>query len=267
MLSIKVETLGPLRARAGAVDLIPRPQQQRQVFALLAMSAGRMVGLSELNAELWDGEPPHSALTVVQTYVVALRKRLASALECKPRDVSSEILVTHPEGYSLRIDRDMVDAYRFDRQVRLGSRMLAAGRPGEAANHLHQALDLWRGPVLADVRPGRVLDLDVTGLTLARQVAVEQRIEADLALGRHYEVLAELADLTARHRMDEKLHQHYMVALYRTGRRTKALEVYHRLRAGLSTELGLEPSRRAQHLHQAILRADPELDGADLAVA
>jgi DNA-binding SARP family transcriptional activator len=267
MASIEVEVLGELRARAGNVDLVARPQQQRQVLALLAIAPRRMVRISDLCAELWESEPPHSALTVIQTYMVALRKKLACALGCKHREISEEVLVTHPDGYSLRMDRDMIDANRFDRLARTGSRMLAAGRPGDAADQLHQALDLWRGPVLADLRTGPILDLDVTRLTLARQVAVEQRIEADLALGRHYEVLAELADLTARNKLDEKLYQHYMLALHRTGRRTKALEVYHRLRTVLSTDLGLEPSRRAQQLHQAILRADPELDGVGLAVA
>jgi DNA-binding SARP family transcriptional activator len=267
MSPIEVGVLGELRARAGNVDLVARPQQQRQVLALLAMAPKQVVRVSELCAELWEDEPPHSALTVIQTYVVALRKKLANALGCGQREVSNKVLVTHQDGYSQNMDRDMIDATRFDRLARLGSRMLAAGRPGEAANHLHHALELWRGPVLADLRTGPVLDLDVTRLTLARQVAVEQRIEADLALGRHYEVLPELADLTARHKLDEKLYQHYMLALHRTGRRTKALEVYHRLRGVLATDLGLEPSRRAQQLHQAILRADPALDGVEPAVA
>jgi DNA-binding SARP family transcriptional activator len=267
MSAIEVDILGSLRARAANVDLVPRQQQQRQVLALLAIAGGRLVGVSDLSAELWGEEPPNSALTIIQTYVVALRKRLAGALNCRPRDISSEVLVTHPDGYALKLDREMVDAHRFDRHVRLGSRMLAAARPAEAAEHLHRALDLWRGPVLADLRTGQVLELDVTRLSLARQVAIEQRIEADLALGRHYEVLPELADLTVRHKLDEKLHQHYMVALYRTGRRTKALEVYHRLRTVLNTDLGLEPCHRAQHLHQAILRADPDLEVANQALA
>jgi DNA-binding SARP family transcriptional activator len=239
---------------------VSRAQQQRQVFTQLAVAAGKMVRVSDMCAELWDGEPPSSAVTVVQTYVVALRKQLARAMGRSTREISNDVLVTHPDAYTLNIDPATVDAHRFETMHRLGSRALAAGRPDVAADHLAEALDLWRGPVLADMRTGPLLELDVTRLTLARLVATEQRIEADLQLGRHYEVLAELADLTARQPLDETLHQQYMLALHRTGRRTKALQVYQRLRSVLSSELGLGPCRSVQRVHQAILRADPELD-------
>ena len=264
MSVVEVEILGPLSARVGNVDLVSRAQQQRQVFTQLAIAAGRMVRVSDMCAELWDGEPPASAVTVIQTYVVALRKQMARAMGRSMREISNEVFVTYTDGYALNIPPDSVDAHRFETLHRLGSRALTAGRPDVASEHLTAALDLWRGPVLANVRTGPMLELDVTRLTIARLVATEQRIEADLQLGRHYEVLAELADLTARHPMDETLYQQYMLALYRTGRRTKALEVYQRLRNRLSGELGLEPSGNAQRIHQAILRADPELDRGQL---
>jgi DNA-binding SARP family transcriptional activator len=220
-----------------------------------------------MGQELWGERPPASASTTIQTYMGRLRRVLATILECDLREVCREVLVTHQEGYSLNIDPEVLDAHRFERLARLGSRSLTCGHTDEASRLLSDALALWRGPALVDVRTGPLLQLEVTRLTVARLAALEQRIAADLELGRHYEVLAELADLTARHPLDETLHQHYMVALYRTGRRMKALEVYHQLRSVLAVELGLEPCRTAQRIHQAILRADPELDDLNRRVA
>jgi DNA-binding SARP family transcriptional activator len=179
---------------------------------------------------------------------------------CGIRDICRDVLVTNQDGYTLNVSGDVLDAQRFEQLAKLGSRSLTAGCADDASRYLSEALALWRGPVLADVRSGPLLELEVTRLTLARFAALEQRIESDLILGRHYEVLAELADLTARHPLEEALHQHYMLALYRTGRRTRALEAYHRLRSVLAGDLGLEPCRSAQRIHQAILRADPQLD-------
>ena len=267
MSVMDVGVLGPLCARFGNVDLVSRAQQQRQVFALLSIAAGRMVRVSDMCSELWDGEPPSSALTVIQTHVVGLRKRLARAMGRSMREISNEVLVTQPGGYTLNLDPAVVDAHRFETLYRLGSRALADGQADAAARHLADALALWRGPVLADLRTGPMLELDVTRLTLAQQVATEQRIAADLELGRHYEVLAELADLTARNPLDETLHQHYMLALHRTGRRTQALKVYQRLRTLLASDLGLEPGRAMQRVHQGILRADVALDRTGQLVA
>lgn len=260
---MEVGILGPLSARAGSMNLVPRAQQQRQVFTQLAIAAGRMVRVSDMSAELWGERPPNSAVTVIQTYVGSLRKNLARALGRSMRDIAGEVLVTRPDGYTLSVDPDVVDANRFESLARLGSRLLVDGRPAEAASALADALALWRGPALADMRTGPLLELDVTRLTVARLAALEQRIEADLDLGRHYEVLAELAELTVRYPLNETLLEHYMLALHRTGRRTDALNAYHQLRDVLTTELGLEPCRSVQRVHQAILEADPELDRAD----
>lgn len=257
---MQVGVLGPLCAYAGSSSLVPRAQQPRQVLAQLAMAAGQIVQVSDLSYELWGERPPLSSATIIQTYLGRIRRNLATNLGCSVHAISRELLVTHQDGYSLEIGADQVDAHSFDRMTKRGSRSLAAERPDEASQYLSKALELWRGPALADVRTGPLLQREVTRLTLARLVTVEQRIEADLQLGRHYEVIAELADLTARHPLDELLHQHYMLALYRTGRRNMALDVYHRLRTVLCTELGLEPSRAVQRIHQEILRCDPALD-------
>lgn len=257
---MQVGVLGPLRVDAGSSSIVPRAQQPRQVLAQLALAAGQIVQISELTYELWGGDPPLSSATTIQTYLGRLRRSLATNLGCNVSAISRDLLITHQDGYRLEIDADQVDAHSFDRMTKLGSRSLAAGRPDEASQYLSKALELWRGPVLVDVRTGPLLQREVTRLTLARLVAVEQRIGADLQLGRHYEVIAELADLTARHPLDEVLHQHYMLALYRTGRRNMALEVYHKLRTALCAELGLEPSRTIQRFHQEILCCDPALD-------
>lgn len=264
---MQVGILGPLWTDVDTVDLVPRAQQPRQVLAQLTIAAGKMVRVSELSHELWGERPPLSASTTIQTYLGRLRKALAVVMGCETRVISRDVLITHQDGYTLNVDADVLDAHRFENLARLGSRSLTAGRAEEASRQLSEALALWRGPVLADVRTGPLLQLEVTRLTLAQQAALEQRIQADLELGRHYEVLAELADLTARHPLDETLHQHYMVALYRTGRRTKALECYQKLRSVLAAELGLEPCRSVQRIHQAILRADPQLDEVSRKVA
>ncbi len=257
---MNIRVLGPLVAEIGEITFTPRPAQQRQVLSLLAMAPNRVVPVRELRQELWSEGPPNCALTVIQTYVVALRKILAKGLNRSPREVSQHTLTTHRDGYSLHLDPDALDAHRFETCARQGSRALGADDAEAAATYLTQALALWRGPVLADLRSGPVLDLEVTRLNLAWLATIEQRIAADLQLGRHYEVLAELSTLTARRPLDETLHQQYMFALHRTGRRCHALQAYHRLRDTLITELGMEPCRSAQRLHQAILVADPALD-------
>lgn len=264
---MQVGILGPLWTDVSDVDLIPRAQQPRQVLSQLMISAGKMVHVSDLSYELWSERPPLSAATTIQTYLGRLRKSLGTIMGCGIREISRDVLVTNTDGYTLNIAADVLDARRFEHLARLGSRSLTAGCVEDASRYLTEALALWRGPVLADVRSGPLLQLEVTRLTLARFAALEQRIAADLILGRHYEVLAELSDLTARNPLEEALHEHYMLALYRTGRRTKALEAYHRLRSVLSNELGLEPCRGAQRIHQAILRADPQLDLCQRSVA
>jgi DNA-binding SARP family transcriptional activator len=139
-----------------------------------------------------------------------------------------------------------------------------AGDFRSAARYFRRALDLWRGPAVTDVDPGPRIRAEVAALEQSRTTTLDYRVELDLRLGLHREILSELAVLTSRHRFHENLHAQYMVALYRSGHRIRALEAFHCLRHDMLDEFGLEPSPRLKALHQAVLTADPALDDAEV---
>ncbi|GAA3205040.1 hypothetical protein GCM10020256_00270 [Streptomyces thermocoprophilus] len=167
------------------------------------------------------------------------------------------MLATRHGGYLLQIPAEAVDVHAYESLVAEGQQAFEKGDDESAARAYRQALDLWQGPALVDVRVGPVLQIEAMRLEESRLVTRERRIDADLRLGRHAEVTAELMDLTARHPEHEGLHSQAMVALYRCGRQAAALDVYHRLRRRLVDELGVEPSPQLQRLHQAMLAVDP----------
>lgn len=257
---MQLGVLGPLAASAKGVPIVPRALQPRQVLAVLVLRANDPVPVAELRRELWgDRVPPASAVTVVQNYVAALRKGIAGHVG--GRAAARDVLSTGRAGYCLRLGPDDLDATRFERYLREGSRALAQGSAGPAADSLQRALSLWRGPVLSDVDLGPVLAVEAVRLDTLRLLAVEQRLDANMRLGRHYELLGELAAMLDRYPLAERLHQLYMVALHRTGRRGEALRVYESLRRRLDEELGLLPSpsmQRARHavVHASEVRAD-----------
>ncbi|MFI1913909.1 BTAD domain-containing putative transcriptional regulator [Nocardia sp. NPDC020380] len=225
----------------------------RQVLALLLLNPNRPVAVEKLMEELWGGNPPRSSMTTIQTYILLLRKFLTTSLQISSEQVAKTILVTEPAGYTFQIRPGQLDLHDFNDLSLRGRRAMSEGRIAEAADLLRQALCLWRGHPLADVPVGQVLQPKVRGLEEARLVALEQRIDADLRLGRHREVLAELAELTGEHLFDEKLHGHLMVALYRAGRRLEALDIFRRLRTRMIDEVGLEPSSMLYRVQQAVL--------------
>ncbi|MEV6603572.1 AfsR/SARP family transcriptional regulator [Kutzneria sp. NPDC051319] len=255
-----IRVLGPLSLAVDGQVITPSAAKPRQVLATLLLHANKVVPVSALIAELWDDTPPVSALTTLQTYVLQLRRSLRGALAPASQRVSLEILVTRTGGYLFRVQPGELDLDAFLEKMAEGRRWLAQGDNELATRRLGEALDLWSGPALVDIKAGRLIEAEILHLEECRVAVLEQRIEADLRLGRHHEILAELAGLTAKHRMHENLHAQLMVALYRSGRRPHALDVFHRLRSALIDELGLEPSSKMQRLHQALLSSDPVLD-------
>lgn len=258
---MKIGVLGPLVLSEGCYLAVPSAPKPRQVLALLVLQANHIVPVSALKRELWDDEPPPSALTTLQTYILHLRKVLGQVACSSVRQVSSDLLVTAPGGYVFRPrSSDEIDIGAFERLAREGRAAMTAGRYEDAACQLRRALQLWRGPALVDVRLGRLLEVHAAGLEESLLNVTELRIDADLQLGQHHSVLTELAALTTEHRFNENLHAQYMLALHRSGRRSQALEVYAGIRARMIDDLGLDPSPRLQALQCAILEASPSLD-------
>lgn len=262
-----IEVLGALSVRENGASIAPTAPKPRQVLALLALHADRVVPLSALMEELWGAAPPRSGRTTVQTYVLQLRELIAAALarggegQGAPgqaeRRAAKDVLVTMPGGYLLS-GGGHSDVLAFERLSNLGYRAMAAGDFAGAARRLREALALWSGAAFADVQAGPQLETEIKRLDESRLCALEQCIDAELRLGRHREVLAELSVLVSRYRMHEGLYTQLMLALYRSGRRGEALDVYRRLRAALVRELGLEPSAGLRRLHRFILTARDE---------
>jgi DNA-binding SARP family transcriptional activator len=203
--------------------------------------------------ELWGDSSPSSALATLQTYIYQLRKFLTAAVG---PETAAEILQTTPAGYRLRIRDEDVDDGVFGGLVREAGSALQNEDPQRAVELARQALDQWRGPVLTDVQKGPLLEAYSAQLQEDRLRAIELRIDAELQLGRHRTLISELKALTISYPLNEGLHTRLMVVLYRAERRCEALETYQRLRATLIDELGLEPTAKAQRIHQAILTGD-----------
>jgi SARP family transcriptional regulator, regulator of embCAB operon len=253
---ISVQLLGPFAATLSQRDVAPSAAKQRQILALLALNAGRVVTVSTLAEELWGDCPPRRSATALQTYVLHLRNRLAAA-----GPGGREFLGTRHSGYLLDASCCATDVEEFGRLARLGRAAAEAGDHRATSELLGSALALWRGPALVDVPAGRVLELEAASLEATRLGVLERRIEADLGLRRHADLVGELTLLAARNPMNENFCGLLMTALYRSGHAGRALEAFRRLRAVLRGELGLEPGPRLQQLQQAILCGDPALDG------
>ncbi|HEY7483587.1 MAG TPA: AfsR/SARP family transcriptional regulator [Streptosporangiaceae bacterium] len=256
-----IRLLGPLAARINDRSVVPSAAKPRQVLALLALHARQVVPVSTLIDEIWADRPPRSMTTTLQTYVRQLRRLIETALTTDDRGrTARDVLATEYGGYSLQVEPEEIDVPAFEQLAGAGRAAYDRGDDRTAATMLNRALSLWRGPALANLPLGRVLELEVMSLEESRMGALERRIEVDLRLGRHVELLGELSRLVAQHPMHENLRALYMTSLYRSGHSARALEAYQRLRTVLIEELGIEPAPRVQRLQQAILVGDPALD-------
>ncbi|HEX9968881.1 MAG TPA: BTAD domain-containing putative transcriptional regulator, partial [Acidimicrobiales bacterium] len=232
--------------------------RQRAVLAVLAVHANQIVSFDRLVDEVWAGRPPATAVPTMQRYISHLRR----ALEGLPAAIE-----TRRPGYVLCVDPDLVDARRFERLVEVGRSRLAADAVDEAAEMLHSALSLWQGEPLADFGDHGFAAIERTRLVELRSTAVELRIDADLACGRHRDLVPELEALVAAYPLRESYRGQLMQALHRSGRTPDALRVYSEGRRLLVEQLGLEPGAGLQRLEQAILLSDPAMDAPEQAAA
>jgi predicted ATPase/DNA-binding SARP family transcriptional activator len=237
--------LGPVEAMHAGRPIPLGGRRQRWLLALLLVEPGRAISSERLIEELWQGRPPRGAEGTLRVYVSRLRSALGK-----------NTLVARPPGYVLDIEADLVDAQRFERRYREGCDALARGAAGLAADRLSAALALWRGHAFADVRDGGVVAGEARRLDELRLVAREERIEAELSLGRHASLVAELERLVTEEPLRERLWRQLVLALYHSQRQAEALAAYHRARAHLSEELGLDPSEELRALERAVLRQE-----------
>ena len=246
--------LGPLRVESSRGPVEIRGAKERLLLARLVAAGGRLVPTGELVDTLWGDEPPASAGKSLQTFVLRLR----NALEPE-RNGSPSLLLTEGPGYRLALDPSQVDAERFARLARIGERSLADGRPEDAAATLTEALELWRGPAYADFDGAAFAVAEARRLEELRVSATEDRLAAELALGRAAATVPELERLVAEHPMRERLWEMLVTALYRAGRQGDALGAYERARAVLSDELGVDPGPGLRAVHARVLAHDPTL--------
>ncbi|HYQ66801.1 AfsR/SARP family transcriptional regulator [Actinophytocola sp.] len=266
-MQVEIRVLGPLEVYVGGTSIVPSASKPSQLLAMLALNPGHPVSVRALTEEIWGCRPPRSGKPTLQTYILKLRRMLAHALAGTDGLCSKDVLVTRRPGYALAVDPDDVDAVRYDRLSAAGRRAAVDGDHEQAARLLTEALGLWRGQALADVPTGPLLGIEAVRLEETRLGDLHLRIEADLRLGRHHQVLGELAAVCARHPMLENFCAQHMVALYRCGRRGEALLAYRGLRATMIGQLGVEPSHRVWDLHQSILRGRVVPEDPSLAVS
>ena len=249
---IDYRLLGPLEVTVDGHALDVGGLKQRALLAILVLHANQPVPRDVLVSQLW-GEHPPGPDHAMDVYIWRLRKTLDPA-------AGSSCVQTRAGGYLLRAAPEQVDLARFERLAQTGERSLAAGQVGRAAGQFREALALWRGQPLADFAGEAFAQAEITRLETLRAEVAENRIDSDLAVGRHADVVSELAALAAAHPLRERLHGQLMIALYRSGRQAEALEAYQAARRTLVEELGLEPGPALQRLESAILRQDASLE-------
>jgi DNA-binding SARP family transcriptional activator len=242
--------LGPLEVAHDGEAVRLAGSRQRALLAILLLHAGEAVSTDRLIDELWGDEPPDAGPTALRVRISQLRRALGPA---------GDLLVTRPPGYALALTPEQLDLRRFERLVEEGERSLRGEDAAAAAESLRAALDLWRGPPLADFRYMPFAQDAIARLEELQLAAIELRIEADLALGRHARLAGELPALVRRHPLRERLSGLLMLALYRDGRQAEALDAYRAARSRLVDEIGLEPGPEMQELQRRILAHDEGL--------
>lgn len=242
--------LGPLEVVEDGRTVHVTAPKLRQVLSLFILRRNSFVKLSEIVDELWPGNPPASAVSTAQTYVYKVRKLLA-------RHGAAGALRSRPGGYLLAVPDTGIDLHAFEAAMDRGRAFLDQSEPAAASQTLAGGLALWRGPALADVTCGELLSAYLTRIEELRLLALELRIEADLRLGRHLELLSELKSLVVAYPLHERFHISLMTALHHAGRRSEALGVYAALRRAMVDGLGLEPGEEVRQLHHELLSAEP----------
>ncbi|GLW34315.1 hypothetical protein Areg01_72520 [Actinoplanes regularis] len=248
---LRFRLLGPVEFHDGTQWLGIGSAKQRALLAMLLLKVNQAVSLEQLMSELWDDNPPVSASGLVAGYAYRLRRALD--------DRGGRILTTRSPGYRLVVSGETIDIGECERLLRRAHADVAAGLPASGIERFDEALALWRGLPLADVRPTPMIMAEIARLEETRISALEARIGAELQLGRHTMLLPELKVLVSQHPLRERLHAHLMTALYQDGQQAVALGAYRDLRKLLVDELGIEPSQLLQTLEQRILRNDPSL--------
>lgn len=248
--------LGPIEAVASDHAVGLGGPKELAVLVLLLLSPGRVMARERLIELLWDGEPPKTADHALEVYISNLRRQLRTA------EADCDITSVAP-GYLLSVPEDAIDLYRFVRLAREGRRELKQGEFLSARDHFRQALEFWRGPPFGGAALNQFLASEIAQLELDRLAVTEDRIEADLGLGRHGDLVPELRRLVAEHPLRERLSGQLMLALYRTGQQAEASGVYQALRSGLAEELGMNPSPELQALVARILRQEAGLAAAE----
>jgi DNA-binding SARP family transcriptional activator len=242
---VEFRILGPLEVLDDGRTVPLGGPRQRALLAVLLTRSNQVVSTDSLIDELWGAEPPKAALNTIQHFVSQLRKSLGEGM-----------IVTRPPGYLVRVDGEALDLRRFERLVAEAQN----SEPGDAARLLHEALGLWRGPPLADFALEEFAQAEIARLEELRLLALELRIDAELALGRHAQLAAELDALVRVHPLRERLRAQGILALYRSGRQADALAAYGEARRVLAEEVGLDPGPELQRLQKAILMQDPQLE-------
>lgn len=245
------KVLGPFEVASGdgRVHILNTPKIC-QVLALLAVRANTIVSADSIVAELWADTPPRSALTTLQTYIYHSRKLFAElGLPAGGRG----LLVTRAPGYMLEVAPEQVDAGRFERLLKEGRDEFAKNRPENASKLLRSAIDLWRGPALANIAAGDILTGYIAHIEECKIQALELMVEVEKQLGRYRELIPELRALVSAYPLNEWFHGQLIMALSHAGRRAEALQEYQRLRSILQEELGLDPAPELQRIHHEVL--------------
>ncbi|MFC4497979.1 MULTISPECIES: AfsR/SARP family transcriptional regulator [Streptomyces] len=261
-----ISVLGSLTVTHAGRSIVPTAAKPRKVLALLALRPDQTVSVSAFLEELWEHRPPRSALTTLQTYILRLRHLIDEAEHFRPgvgatsRPPSREVLATWGNGYLLGTHGGRTDIQEFERFAAAGHRSMAEADHRAASDSFRRALALWRDEALVDVQAGPLLGTAIRHLEEQRLSVLSRRVEADLQLGRHHELLSDLASLCSQYPLNEGFQAQYMLALCRAGRRSDALQTFQRLRSRIREELAMDPSPGLRQLQQAILTGDAGLD-------